>query len=488
MFEKKVWKKVPRAHLLALSTAGLLMGTGMMLNSGGSQALERKEVTLALATQPNEPDATSPTALQRALERQAPASGPAATGQTAPDFREPKSEMVTGTLASDPTAEYTLPEEVSGIEWKETRVRKGDSFSSLFKRMGLGSSLLYKIDHSLADKKWSRITPGQKIHFGIDQSGELVSLKIDKDKLTTWEISREDQKFALSKVTRETDIHTGYAEGTIDAVFYTAAQSAGLSDRLVMELANLFAWDIDFALDIRKGDAFKVIYEDVYLDGEKIGTGNILAAQFTNQGKTHTAIRYTHEDGYARYYDEKGGSVKKAFLRSPIDFARISSHFNPNRRHPVLHTIRAHRGTDYAARPGTPIKATGDAKVIFAGRKGGYGNVVILQHGQSITTLYAHMKGFARGVRSGKRVQQGDVIGYVGSTGLASGPHLHYEFRVNGIHKNPVTVKLPDAAPIAKQERSRFTSHAELVMAKLDTYASTYQVAFKDNTDIAPSL
>ncbi len=227
---------------------------------------------------------------------------------------------------------------------------------------------------------------------------------------------------------------------------------------------------MDFALDIRKGDSFSVVYEEEYLDGNKYQDGNILAARFTNQGRTFTALRYTDSKGNTGYFTPEGRSMRKAFLRTPVEFARISSHFNLKRRHPVLHRIRAHKGTDYAAPRGTPIRSAGDGKIIHAGRKGGYGNVVIIKHGNRYTTLYAHMKGFSRGIKRGRYVKQGQTIGYVGSSGLATGPHLHYEFRVNGAPKDPVRVKLPQAEPIKRSERARFEEFAKTLMAQLEVY------------------
>jgi len=237
---------------------------------------------------------------------------------------------------------------------------------------------------------------------------------------------------------------------------------------LIMQLANLFAWDIDFALNLRAGDQFSVIYQEHYINGKFFKTGDILTAEFINQGRSIKTIRYQYPTGKISYYSPKGNSIRKAFLRTPIDFARISSHFNLKRKHPVLNRIRAHKGVDYAANTGTPIKASGDGKIIFRGRKGGYGNVVILKHGQRYSTLYAHMSKFKRGQRVGSRVHQGDFIGYVGKTGLASGPHLHYEFRVNGVHRNPLTVKLPNATPIERKYKADFLQKSKLLLAQLE--------------------
>ena len=240
-----------------------------------------------------------------------------------------------------------------------------------------------------------------------------------------------------------------------------------------MELAGIFGWDIDFALDIRQGDSFAVIYEEVFLDGEKVRDGDIIAATFSNRGESYQAIRYTDASNHTDYYSPDGHSMRKAFLRTPVEFSRISSRFSLGRKHPILNTIRAHKGVDYAAPRGTPIKATGDGKVIYRGVKGGYGNVVIIQHGSSYSTLYGHMSRFARGVHSGSHVKQGQIIGYVGSSGLATGPHLHYEFRINGVHRNPLTVKLPDAQPLPKQYMADFQMHANQLVASLDLLSKT---------------
>ena len=244
-----------------------------------------------------------------------------------------------------------------------------------------------------------------------------------------------------------------------------------------MKLAEVFGWDIDFALDIRKGDQFRVLFEEKYLDGKRIGDGEILAAEFTNNGYTFAAVRYEDSKGDVNYFTPEGRSMRKAFLRSPVDFRRISSGFTRERFHPVLGVKRPHRGTDYAAKTGTPIKAAGDGKVIWRGTKGGYGRTVIIQHGGNITTLYGHMSKYNRNVKKGSRVKQGQTIGYVGMSGTATGPHLHYEFRVAGVHKNPQTVKLPAAQPIAKRERANFNKVANDMIALLQQKAIEQLIA-----------
>ena len=364
------------------------------------------------------------------------------------------------------------PEHPKKPNWLSIKVQEGDTLSHIFKRAGLSARDVHEITHSgKAAKSLKHLKPGQTFQFNINNQHSLAQLNYIESQLENTLFSRVDDGFSAQKTVKTLQPFTTYAEGVIESSLFLAAEKAGLSQSIIMELANIFGWDIDFSLDIRKGDRFRVVYEELYLNGEKIKNGKILSAQFINQGKTFTAIHYETTDRGADYFTPEGESMRKAFLRSPISFARISSHFNLKRKHPVLHTIRAHKGTDYAASRGTPIKSTGDGKVVFAGRKGGYGRVVIVQHGQRYRTLYAHMKSYARGMRNGKRVKQGQVIGYVGSSGLATGPHLHYEFYVNGSVRNPVTVKLPHANPISKRDKKAFLVASNSMMSQLAIYA-----------------
>ena len=263
------------------------------------------------------------------------------------------------------------------------------------------------------------------------------------------------------------------AYGVITSSLFESAIDAGLSDRVVMNMAGIFAWDIDFVLDIREGDNYYVQYEEIWQNGEFVADGEIVVAEFHNNGDTFTAIRFINEDGRSNYFTPDGDSVRKAFMRNPVEFTRISSNFNPNRRHPILNTIRAHRGVDYAAPRGTPIVASGDGRVIFRGVKSGYGNTIILQHGGNITTLYAHMSSFARSAGNGARVRQGQTIGFVGATGLATANHLHYEYRLNGVHRNPRTVPLPQAEPIDERYREAFLTSVGPILEELEQFKST---------------
>jgi murein DD-endopeptidase MepM/ murein hydrolase activator NlpD len=363
-------------------------------------------------------------------------------------------------------------------QWSTATVRSGDNLSTIFSRFGLSGQEVYRFvsGHSNA-KALTRLQPGETMQLLVEDK-QLKALKYAPNALDTQTFERLEKGFSYDLHTKVPEVRQTYREATIDSSLFLAAAKAGMDDSLIMELANIFGWDIDFVLDIRQGDKFRVVFEEEFLDGEKFANGNILAAEFVNKGKPYQAVRYTDSNGYSQYFTPDGQSMRKEFLRTPVDFARISSHFNLRRKHPVLNTIRAHKGTDYAAPTGTPIKAVGDGKVVFAGRKGGYGNVVQIQHGQTYKTLYAHMSKFRRGIKKGATVKQGQVIGYVGSTGLATGPHLHYEFYVNGAVRNPVTVKLPKARSIASSEMVRFSQQTQPLLASLGL--GTTQLAMKE--------
>ncbi len=364
--------------------------------------------------------------------------------------------------------------------WDTVKVRPGDSLARIFKRQGFDSRQLHDI---LAMGKPTRtlkhLRPGQVFRFQRDENGQLRALEYQLNRLESLLVHKTPEgQYTTAMQVRSLDTRHAYASGAINSSLFEAGKLAGMNDRLIMDLVAIFGWDIDFALDIRRGDSFSMLYEEQFLDGKKIKDGPILAAEFTTQGHTFKAVRYTDASGRSDYYSPDGHSMRKAFLRTPVDFRRISSRFG-KRHHPVLNTMRMHKGVDYAARRGTPIKAAGDGKVIFRGRKGGYGRVIILQHGGHYSTLYAHMSAFKKGIRTGSRIRQGQVIGFVGSSGRATGPHLHYEFRVNGVHRNPLTVRLPDAAPIKKALRQDFAQKAQGLMRQLAMYTAT-QVALNE--------
>lgn len=357
---------------------------------------------------------------------------------------------------------------------KEIVVANGDTLSTVFAKAGLPSSTVHTVLASSKEaKQLTRLKVGQKLQIELTENGELARLSSPISKLESIQLVKAEDRYVLKKEKIKPETVTAYAHGRIESSLFLAAKRAGLSHNLTMDLANIFGYDIDFAMDIRKGDSFEVVYEEKSIDGERIGSGNILAARFVNRGETYTAVRYTNKQGNTSYYTAAGESMRKAFIRTPVDFARISSRFSNGRKHPILNKIRAHKGVDYAAPSGTPIKSAGDGKIILAGRNGGYGNTVIIQHGQRYKTLYAHMQGFAKGVRNGSTVKQGQIIGYIGTTGLSTGPHLHYEFQVDGKHVDPLGLKLPMADPIASNEKQRFRQLSQPLMARMDQERST---------------
>jgi len=353
-------------------------------------------------------------------------------------------------------------------------VRPGDSMDLLFGRNNLDRGDLAEILRLEEARSAMRLVhPGDTIQIH-QLDGKILGLNRKIDETHELEVTLSDSGNYQSRIIEHPlETRVVYAHGTIKNSLFVAGREAGISDKVTMNLAGIFAWDVDFVLDIRENDEFVVLYEELWQDGSRVKDGEILAAEFVNHGETLRAIRYTDSEGHTDYFSPEGNSMRKAFIRAPVDFTRISSNFNPNRKHPILNTIRAHKGVDYSAPTGTPIKAAGDGKVIFAGRKNGYGNCVILQHGGNITTLYAHMSKFSKDGRVGRRVVQGQVVGYVGATGLATAPHLHYEYRLNGVHRNPRTVKLPQANPVAAKFREDFLVEADAMMSQLDMVRQT---------------
>lgn len=439
----------PKSHLLAASGIAALLSLTLLIFP--SSQVEAKKTLLPLNLESGASalvaDKDAPAAdLVTAAELSAPSQQPQAAAEEEP--QEPREVVIT--------------------------VARGDTLSSVLAKAGLPSDTLHALlDSNREARLLTRIKPGQVFHIVRDEQGALESLSSRPSQLESVHVARAAKGFSVKRETIKPAIHQAYAHGVIDSSLFAATKRAGLPHRLAMDLANIFGYDIDFALDIREGDEFEVIYEEKQVDGLRVGSGNILAARFTNRGKQYSAVRYTSQQGSSTYYRADGSSMRKAFIRTPVDFARISSRFSNGRRHPVLNKIRAHKGVDYAAPTGTPIKATGDGKIVLAGRKGGYGNTVIIQHGQRYRTLYAHMKGFAKGLRNGGQVKQGQIIGYVGTTGLSTGPHLHYEFQVNGVHVDPLSQKLPMADPIAGAERKRFLQQSQPLLARMDQERNT---------------
>jgi murein DD-endopeptidase MepM/ murein hydrolase activator NlpD len=394
--------------------------------------------------------------------------------------RAPLPETPVAAVESRPAeaAPAPMPQEANiAFSTIEVVVNRNDTMDHLFRRFELNLADLATL-RGLPElrSQLDRLKPGELLRL-MHRGGELVGLERKLSDSETLKVTRDANGFSSDVLENPLEIHTRTASATIQSSLFQAAADADLDDRVAFELAEIFQYDIDFVLDIQQGDRFTVVYEEVFQDGEPLRTGNILAAKFTNEGREYRAIRYLDAQGNADYFTPDGRSLRKAFIRAPVQFSRISSRFNPSRRHPVLNTIRAHRGVDYAAPVGTPVRAAGDGRVRFAGRQGGYGNVIELEHGSGVVTVYGHLSRFAARMHRGQRVDLGQVIGYVGKTGLATGPHLHYEYRIRGIHKNPQTVPLPDAEPIAATERDRFLAATADLVNTLDVPAGRILVA-----------
>lgn len=368
-----------------------------------------------------------------------------------------------------PEPEELIPE-APPVRWETDEIRSGDSLSTLFNRHNLSAADVIDIA-AIAPRGALTLRPGQKVQWVRTQNNNVQQLQLEVTALARHTFSRNTEGSLVYELQeRDADYLPRHASAVINNSLFLDGNQAGIPDQILIEVAAIFGWDIDFALDIRQGDSISLIYDEVFVDGERISNGNIKIARFNNQGREITAIRFTDDKGNTGYYNPAGQSMRKEFLRNPIDFARISSRFNPNRRHPVLNTIRAHKGTDYAAPTGTPIKATGDGRIIHAGKKGGYGNTVIIQHGSTYKTIYAHLSRFNRNTRVGRTVKQGQIIGYVGSTGLATGPHLHYEFLVNGVHRDSLRIQLPKAQSIPAAQKAAFAQHSESLLTMLDSF------------------
>ena len=390
--------------------------------------------------------------LQLALPETAPAAAMTEAGEVTIPLPAPEAVPAPTVSQTEPQpveiAAVVEKEELPGT-WHEVTVATGDSLARIFSKQDIPPGQLHDVIASGgAAKKLTRIYPGQKLRMRTTPEDGLLELLYEIDALNQVHITRsEESGYEPQLIVREPERRARRASAEIKNSLFLAAQRANLPENITMELA--------------------VLYEDLYLDDERIGTGNILAAEFINDDKLFQAVRYTDKQGRTDYYTPDGRSMRKTFLRTPVEFSRISSRFSLGRKHPILNRIRAHKGVDYAAPRGTPVKATGAGKIVLRGKKGGYGKTVVIQHGSRYSTLYAHLNNYARGLKHGGRVQQGQIIGYIGSTGLATGPHLHYEFRVNGVHRNPLTVKLPEAAPLPKKYREDFRLATENLLAQL---------------------
>ncbi|MHC8317483.1 peptidoglycan DD-metalloendopeptidase family protein [Pseudomonas sp. LB3P31] len=455
----------PKTHLLAASGIAALLSLALLVFP--SSDVEAKKTTLSLEL---ESPAEQLTQDQDAAEAvQATNEAVASPFAQIDNSAEEPQETAQVEPAPAPAVEEKKPP-----THREVTVAKGDTLSTLFEKVGLPATSVQDVLASDKQaKQFTQLKRGQKLEFELTPDGQLTSLHSKVSDLETITLSKNDKGFTFNRITAKPTVRSAYVHGVINSSLSQSAARAGLSHSLTMDMASVFGYDVDFAQDIRQGDEFDVIYEQKVVNGKAVGNGPILSARFTNRGKIYTAVRYTNKQGNSSYYTADGNSMRKAFIRTPVDFARISSKFSMGRKHPILNKIRAHKGVDYAAPRGTPIKAAGDGKVLLAGRRGGYGNTVIIQHGNTYRTLYGHMQGFAKGVKTGGSVKQGQVIGYIGTTGLSTGPHLHYEFQVNGVHVDPLGQKVAMADPISKAERARFLAQSQPLMARMDQEKGT---------------
>jgi murein DD-endopeptidase MepM/ murein hydrolase activator NlpD len=351
--------------------------------------------------------------------------------------------------------------------WREARIERGDTIASVLQRLQIDDSSAAQVMQRTSEaRSLYRLIPGRTIRAHTTAAGQLLALRyLNGTQLL--KIDREGDALVIYEGAAEVETRLHMRSGEIRSSLFAATDAAGMSDAVAVQIAEVFSTDIDFHRDLRKGDRFAAVYEVQYHQGEPVKTGRLLSAEFVNNGKTFQAVWFQNPDGEGGYYTPDGKNIRKAFLRSPLEFSRVSSGFSMSRFHPVLQTWRAHKGVDYAAPTGTRVKATGDGIVEFAGKQGGYGNLVVLRHQSKYTTWYGHLSGFAPGMQKGKRVTQGDVIGYVGSTGVATGPHLHYEFRTNDVHQDPLRVAMPPAPPLAPQHRAAFDENARPLADRL---------------------
>ena len=367
------------------------------------------------------------------------------------------------------TISRDLSEDLAPIKSKQIHtVRKGDSLSVIFDDKQVPLNTAYKIFDFDKNNLLSSIIPGDIMEFNY-MGDDLVSIEIIKDDINSIIIKTEDE-ISIVKIKKEAQTITSIGFGEIRDSFYKSAKGVGIPDSIIMDFAYIFGWDIDFIFDVRKGDKFSVIYETDFSEGEKISSGDIVFAEFTNREKKYIAQRFFDNVQGKQYFNENGENVKKAFLRAPLDFAYISSHFNPNRMHPILHKIKAHNGVDYAAKRNTPVKASGDGVISFIGKQRGYGRTIEIKHGGNIKTLYAHLERFNSKLKQGSKVKQGDIIAYVGDSGQATGPHLHFEFWKGEIRTDPVKVKLPSAKPVNISQKDDFDNLLQLNLNKLNQY------------------
>jgi murein DD-endopeptidase MepM/ murein hydrolase activator NlpD len=362
-------------------------------------------------------------------------------------------------------------EEISEVlSYRIHEVMDGENLSIIFEEFKVPLNIAYRIFRLDKNNLLSKIKPGDEMKFTY-LGEDITGIEIIKDSINSILIEITD-KISIKKISKDVELIQSFKSGVIKTSFYEAALEAEIPDSIIMDFAYIFGWDIDFIFDIREGDSFNVIYETPYSEGEKVKNGDIILAKFVNRGETYSANRFFLNENDKEFFDDNGNNLQKAFLRAPLDFAYISSHFNPNRMHPVLHTIRAHNGVDYAAKTGSPVRTTGNGTVHYAGRRNGCGNEIVIKHSNDYSTRYCHLNKFKSGIKKGTKVIQGETIGFVGSTGLATGPHLHYEFKIGNKHVDPVKLQLPSAEPISQNLRPDFNKilkDNKLLLSKLES-------------------
>lgn len=379
------------------------------------------------------------------------------------------------------TVVETLPSpEIESVDsgvfdfWREERIGRGETLPALLQRLGINAEERQAfLSVARQSDAIGGLTPGRSVLARVSSSGRLLLLRYLASDTTLINVDRHQDSFTISEQAIQPEMRPVMRSGSIQSSLFGATDAADVPDRIASEMADAFSGDIDFHKDIRQGDHFSVVYEAFYVNGRLIKTGRLLAAEFINQNNTYQAIYFKDSQGRDGYFTAQGQSMKRAFLKSPMPFDRISSGFSSGRLHPVLQVLRAHKGIDYAAPTGTPVRAIADAKVDFVGTQGGYGNLIVLKHQSPYSTAYGHLSRFGKGIKRGSNVDQGQIIGYVGSTGMATGPHLHYEFRVNGAQRNPLAMKLPTAYPLEGRSKAQFAAHAQPLVTRLELLRNT---------------
>lgn len=453
-------KYYPRQHLQSAGILSMLLVVLLLISVSTPENTEQAQISI-----------TAPVTV--------PAAAPIPTKPI-----ESSTATIEQSIASEFLADVSTKVPEMG-SWQHVEVRSGDNLSSIFYQVGLSDTDLFQVLNSNDEAKvLNRLFPGYQLSFSLTARGQLEQLKVLKSPIEGYLFTLVEGSYAVETINKIPEVRQVFKHGIITDSLFMAGQKEDIAALTIMEMANIFGGVIDFILDPRLGDNFSILIEEKYLDGEFIGTGEILAAQFTNQDKQFVTVQYINDAGEIGYYNPVGESMRKAFLRAPIDVFQISSNFNPARRHPILNTIRAHKGTDYAAPRGTPIRATSDGTVTFSGRNGSFGKLVTVKHTGAFETKYAHLSDYANGVKKGRRVRQGDIIGYVGSTGSATGPHLHYEFLMNGVHQNPRTIldKLPKAESISADELTRFRDQSAPLLKQFRTLVETKMLALRQQS------